>query len=76
MNPPNCPQLRPIEDLWGWLKQLVYEKGWTATGLDQLKRRIKYCIRKLDMDIVRDMMSKVQSNIRKARVQGTDSRLH
>lgn len=23
MNPPNIPQLRPIEDFWGWLKQLV-----------------------------------------------------
>ena len=24
MNPPNVPQLRPIEDFWGFLKQEVY----------------------------------------------------
>ena len=29
-NPPNCPQLHPIEDFWGLLKQLVYAKGWEA----------------------------------------------
>ena len=26
--PPNVPQARPIENLWGILAQIVYEGGW------------------------------------------------
>ena len=29
-NPPNVPQLRPIEKFWGILKSKVYNSGWTA----------------------------------------------
>lgn len=76
LNPPNCPQLRPIEDFWGIWKQLVYENGWTASNLDQLKRRIKYCMKKIDLDIVQKMMGKMKSELRKARAYGVNSRLH
>ena len=76
MNPPNCPQLRPIEDFWGWLKQIVYDKGWTASNLDQLKTRVKYSITKVDISSVRRMMIQVKSEIRKARAQGATSVLH
>ena len=38
MNPANAPKLRPIEDFWGILKQKVYEKGWRAKSIDQLKK--------------------------------------
>ena len=27
-NPPNVPQARPIENLWGILPHKVYERGW------------------------------------------------
>ena len=30
LNPPNAPQIRPIEMFWGALKQKVYAKNWTA----------------------------------------------
>jgi transposase len=66
-NPPNTPQLRPIEDFWGILKQLVYDKGWQAENLEQLKRRIKYCLKKVNMSVVRDMMLHVKSRVRQAR---------
>jgi hypothetical protein len=38
MNPANAPKLRPIEDFWS-LKQKVYEKGWKAKSIDQLKKK-------------------------------------
>ena len=76
MNPPCCPQLRPIEDFWGILKQLVYEKGWQAENLDQLKRRIKYCLTKVDLSVVHEMMLHVKSHIRKARASGVSSMVH
>jgi len=56
----NLPQARPIEDFIGTLDQLVYEKGWKAEILDQLENRVKYCLKKLDMDIVREQMEKVR----------------
>lgn len=45
-NPPNVPQNRPIEDLFGYLSSIVYRKGWRAESTQQLMRRIKYCIKK------------------------------
>jgi len=40
MNPANAPKLHPIEDFWGILKKKVYEKGWSAKSIDQLKKNI------------------------------------
>ncbi|CAF2052526.1 unnamed protein product, partial [Rotaria magnacalcarata] len=39
-NPPNCPQSRPIETLRSILADMVYEGGWEAKTIYQLKRRI------------------------------------
>lgn len=76
MNPPNCPQLRPIEEFWGMLKQLVYANGWSASNHQQLKRRIQLCLRKVDGNVVRQMMASVKSGIRKARAEGVDTLIH
>jgi hypothetical protein len=38
---PIVPQGRPIEDFWGVLAELVYEKDWEAKDVKQLERRIK-----------------------------------
>ena len=76
MNPPNCPQIRPIEDFWGMLKQKVYSKGWKAENHDQLKRRIKYSLTKIDVHVVQSMMLKVKSKIRKARAEGMENLIH
>ena len=35
-NPPNVPQARPIENLWGILAQKVYEVEWEATTQQEL----------------------------------------
>lgn len=75
MNPPNSPQLRPIESFWGLLKQEVYCKGWKANDLDQLERRVRYCLGKIDRDVVCRMMDHVKSKLRKARESGIESLL-
>jgi hypothetical protein len=41
LNPPNAPQIRPIERFWAHLKTKVYADGWTAKSEDELCRRIK-----------------------------------
>ena len=32
-NPPNCPQLRPIEKFWAILEEKVYKDKWEAVLL-------------------------------------------
>ena len=40
-NPPNSPQIRPIENYWGILKMKVYEGNWSDKDREALIRRIK-----------------------------------
>lgn len=65
-NPPNVPQLRPIENFWGILKSQVYNGGWEAKTMNQLKLRIKKCLRELDWNVVQSMMSSIKTKLRKA----------
>ena len=41
INPPNVPQARPIENIWGCLAQKVYEGGSEAEMEEELIRRIE-----------------------------------
>lgn len=69
-NPPNCPQLRPIEHFWSILKQLVYANDFQATSREELIKRIKTCLKKIDVEVVKNMMQKVPEKIHLARTDG------
>ena len=47
LNPPNVPQIRPIEDFWGIIKRALYQRSWVALS-DQIfkifKSRIRRCL--------------------------------
>lgn len=75
-NPPNVPQLRPIEDVWLWLQQKVYEGGWEAETEAQLRRRIKRCVKEVDWVRVQKALKAVKTNLRKAADQGALAVLH
>ena len=67
-NPPNVPELRPIEDFWGILKGLVYADNWQATSHEQLKKRIQKCLKKVDPNLVKRLAKSTLSrfnNVRK-----------
>ena len=66
-NPPNCPQLRPIENFWAIWKQKVYEGGWEAKNLNQLENRMKKKLKEIDQDVVQRMVMGVRTKIRKAK---------
>ena len=51
-NPPNVPQARPIENLWGILAQKVYEGGWEATTQQELISRIQSQLKKFDSNVL------------------------
>ena len=76
INPPNIPQGRPIEDFWGVLAQLVYEKNWEATTVKQLERRIRKKLKEIDITLLQSMMEKVKSNLRKMYTDGVFSTCH
>ncbi len=75
-NPTNLPMCRPIEDLWGYLVDLVYEGGWRAETLDQLRRRVKSCIKKLDGEAVRASFSSIRQKLRKVYEDGPYAVVH
>lgn len=64
-NPPNIPGARPIENFWSILSQHVYKDGWEAKSADQLKKRIVYCAKKVDVEVVQKMMRGVKGKLRK-----------
>ena len=63
-NPANVPKARPIEDFWGILKEMVYERDWSAQTLDELKNRIIYCMKKIDPSLVQRLMGTVRQRLR------------
>ena len=56
-NPPNVPQLRPIETFWAILGQKLYENGWTGEDYPELIRRIRRIIRTTPLNALRNLMS-------------------
>ena len=75
-NPPNVPQLRPIEDFWGLMKQRVYKGGWSAKSDEGLKRRIRQALQEIDLEVVHGMMRAVPKRVRAAKRNGVTTALH
>jgi hypothetical protein len=66
-NPANTPEVRPIEDFWSILKGHVYEGGWRAENLEQLKRRIKLCLKKLDTPLIHALFQGTRGRLDRVR---------
>ena len=73
-NLPCVPQLRPIEDFWGIVKQEVYKGGWRSEV--QLKNRIQRVLRSIREEVPRTMMERVPERVRRAERRGVNSILH
>jgi transposase len=63
-NPPNIPHCRPVENFWGRLKGKVYEGGWEATTIPQLKRKIAKCLSQMNVDELRADFKTVRQRLR------------
>ena len=72
-NTPNAPQIRPIEQYWGILKQKVYQNNWSAQSREQLIARIKWAVKQIDPEIITKMFDHLPSKIRRAQENGLDS---
>jgi hypothetical protein len=69
-NPPNVPQVRPIENFWAILKGRVYKNGWTAKNIEELVRKIMLELKKLPKTICQNLMSGLKTKVRKAADDG------
>ena len=48
-NPPNVPQLHPVERFADSLKQAVYAGSWEASNIDQLKKIVHLEVKDIDV---------------------------
>ena len=71
-NPPNIPQLRPIERFWAHLKTKVYANAWEAQNLSQLENRIRRKIKEFSPKYFNDLMKDCKGLVRKAADKGPD----
>ena len=65
-NPPNSPQVRPIEQFWAILKERVYQGGWEASSFRMLKQRINRILQDLEPDLCQKLFRGLKTKIRKA----------
>lgn len=63
-DPPNVPQLPPIEDFWSNLKRKVYANGWTALNTQELVRKIKYGLKHMPHDICQNHLRGLKTKVR------------
>ena len=73
INPPNAPQIRPIENYWSILKQKVYSNNWSAENRDQLINRIKYCEKQIEPTIYQNLFVNLKTKMRRAVENGLES---
>ena len=72
-NPPNAPQIRPIENYWGILKMKVYEGNWSAKTRDHLIWCIKMKQKEIDRNIVIKMFDHLKGWVNMANQIGLQS---
>ena len=63
-NPPNVPQARPKENLWGILAQEIYEGGWKAITKQELISRIQSQLKNFDSNFLQSLMGSVKTKLR------------
>lgn len=70
VNPPNVPQIRPIERFWAILQKKIYSNGWSTDSVPILIRRIKSLIRKTPENLAQNLMRGLKTKVRKAADRG------
>lgn len=73
-NPPNVPNLRPIENFWSYVKQKVYAQGWKPEDLEDLRKRVRKVMSKIGEKVCEKFMTGV-SKVRKADKDGAFSNI-
>ena len=69
-NPPNVPQLRPIETFWSHFKSRVFDNGFQPKTIEDLEKRAKKILTTFDQKYCENLMKEVGRKIRVAAERG------
>lgn len=64
INPPNCPELRPIERYWAILKRIFKKDGTVSRNMVEFKKNWTAASRKCSKATVQNLMNEVPSKVR------------
>lgn len=64
INPPNCPQLRPIERYWAIVKRVFKKDGKANRTMAVFKKNWNAAAKKCDQSAVQNLMKRVKSKVR------------
>lgn len=69
INPPNCPELRPIERYWAIVKRIFKKEGTVSRSMEEFKKNwnaaSSKCTKATVQNLMKGVSSKVRSFIRK-----------
>lgn len=63
VNPPNCPELRPIERYWATIKWILRNDGREAQCVDEFKKMWSSASRKVTKKTVERLMKGVRQKV-------------
>lgn len=63
-NPPNCPNLRPIERYWAIMKRILRKDGREIQNVDEFKKIWNACSKKIRKECVQTLMGGVRRKVR------------
>lgn len=64
MNPPNCPQFRPIENYWAIMKKKLIKSGKIVQDINSLRSTWNRQSKKVDKCTVQKMMAGIKKRVR------------
>lgn len=64
MNPPNCPELRPIEMFWSIVKGKMMKSGGAANDIASMNRKWNLNAKKVSTALVQKLMSSINKKVR------------
>ena len=63
-NPPNTPELRPIEKYWAIMKQHLLKRPKVVKTVEELKKVWVYMQKTVDSQVVQNLMAGVKAKVR------------
>lgn len=64
MNPPNCPEFRPIERYWAIVKNLLNKNGGSCKNAEEMLKKWNYFAGKLGLSDVQKLMGSIKRRVR------------
>jgi hypothetical protein len=64
MHPPNCPELRPIEQYWAIVKRIMKKSGLAVHNVPAITKKWNQCAAKVTNGLVQKLMATISKRTR------------